>query len=315
MTWAFLDDHGHENEKLQEIGGAAAWYWACGLMYCRRMEPKRAAQKKRFDFIPTKAALALFPDPKAKQHIKELLRVGLWHAVVDGYIVNDYREVYGNDGTTPGALQPAGPAAVQPTPSQLGGKARAGTASRGPAGRFQPSQPRARQFPDPDPETTEQATAKDLKDSARGEPASQPAAAAAVFKMTLAERASALLQSPALARDWQPQRWPELLEFAQAIEATWQPISLGPYGRDPLVALLVDELAGGLDDTLLAAAGDKIGRWLAEASPDGRARSLNMVTYPVLRKALEEVQSAERLTAGADELIRLAQSSPAEGAA
>lgn len=174
MSWAFLDDRANENEKLVAVGGAAAWYWACGLMYCRRKEAGRRARGERLDFIPSNQALVLFPDGRARAHVKALVGARLWLAVDGGYQVNDYAAVYGSDGSNasrrPAEAQPAGPAGVQPKPSQLGGKARVAGASRGPAGRFQPGQLRARQDPDPTPEDpTEKPSSKDLKDSPAGE--------------------------------------------------------------------------------------------------------------------------------------------------
>lgn len=264
MTWAFLDDHANENEKLQEVGSAAAWYWACGLMFCRRKEPDRKKRGQRLDFIPSKAALALFPDPKAKKHVVELVRVGLWLEADGGYLVNDYREVYGNDGA-PADTQPAGPASNQPTPSQLGGKARAAGASRGPAGTFQPSQPRARQDPDPDPENTNKAAAKDLNGSAR----------------ELAPEAAAALDLGLGVR-----------EFTQALAAAWHPFMLGGEA-DPIVKLVRDAEGNGYTPVQLARAGAHLGRWLSERAPDGRVRSLAMVGLQAFRHALDEVHADE----------------------
>jgi hypothetical protein len=143
MTWAFLDDHGHENDKLLQIGGAAAWYWACGLMYCRRKQAERAQKGERFNFIPSFAAKALYADTKASTHIKAIVRVGLWVETEGGYLVHDYKVVYGTDGTDATAA-PAAPAESKLTPSQLGGRARAVQASRV-GGRFQPAGPAERQ--------------------------------------------------------------------------------------------------------------------------------------------------------------------------
>jgi hypothetical protein len=138
MTWAFLDDRVHENPKQVSIGGAAAWYWAMGLTYCRRLEAQRVARGERPDFIPAAAALVLFADAKAKKHVAAIVRVGLWEPVEGGYVVHDYERVYGRQPTPLVEVPPAGD---QPTPSQLGGLARAAGASRGPAGTFQRRQP------------------------------------------------------------------------------------------------------------------------------------------------------------------------------
>lgn len=172
MSWAFLDDRANENEKLVAVGSAAAWYWACGLMYCRRKESERRQRGERLDFIPANQALVLFPDSRTRSHVKALVAARLWLAVEGGYQVNDYAAVYGSDGSQ--ATRPAAPAATpagdQLKPSQLGGKARVAGASRGPAGRFQPGQLRARPDPAPTPEDpTEKPSSKDLKDSPAGE--------------------------------------------------------------------------------------------------------------------------------------------------
>ncbi len=148
MTWAFLDDHANEHSKQEKIGGAACWYWACGLMYCRRKEDERRRLGERVDFISTAAALTLYADSKARAHITAIVRVNLWEAVDGGYIVHDYHDVYGRKVTPPAEDQQNQPAADQQsqlTPAQLaarrqGGRARAAQASRGPAARFQQSQ-------------------------------------------------------------------------------------------------------------------------------------------------------------------------------
>lgn len=211
MTWAFLDDHANEDEKLQEVGGATAWYWACGLMYCRRKERERRTKGRQYNFIPKAAALGLYPDPKAAQHVKKLVEIGLWEEVEGGYIVPGYRKVYGSDGTEvppplddeePPSQPPAPPIQpARPSAAQLGGQARARQASRGPAGRFQPAassnqpvgpaavqpagnQPRVRvPGPAPDPDTRSEfrpaaADPKDLTGHGDEAPDSEAASAA-----------------------------------------------------------------------------------------------------------------------------------------
>jgi len=145
MSWAFLDDRANEHDKQTEIGGAASWYWACGLMYCRRKERERRAKGVRVDFIPFAASLTLFADPKAKDHVKEIVRVKLWEVTEGGYIVHDYHDVYGHQRETesdPAATssdQQSQLTAAQLAARRAGGKARAAQASRGPAARFQQS--------------------------------------------------------------------------------------------------------------------------------------------------------------------------------
>jgi hypothetical protein len=162
MNSVLLFPDANENEKLERVGGAAAWYWACGLMFCRRREQRRREKGEAIDFIPEASSLTLFADTKAKAHVAKLIEVKLWHVVEGGYQVNDYEKLYRDLALSLGA--PAGPADIQPEPaehqpagdeppqptaSQLGGMARSLT-SRTPAGTFQPtpagSQPAASQL-------------------------------------------------------------------------------------------------------------------------------------------------------------------------
>lgn len=157
MNSAYLLPDAHENEKLVSVGGAAAWYWACGLMYCRRKQQDREARGERVDLIPEAVALTLFADPKARDHVKALVRVKLWHIVEGvGYAVNDYSEIYDSliqpessrqsaevqpDTPDNPAYTPAGsPADSKPKSSQMGGAARS-ESSRNPAGTFVGIQP------------------------------------------------------------------------------------------------------------------------------------------------------------------------------
>lgn len=96
MSWAFLDDHADENPKLMAAGGEAAWYWACGLCYCRR-NPKVPG------FIPRQKARLLYEVKDVDAVIGRLLEVRLWEEVPGGYQVNDYGKIYKTD-TSPEEL-------------------------------------------------------------------------------------------------------------------------------------------------------------------------------------------------------------------
>lgn len=88
MTWAFLDDHADENDKLLDAGAEAAWYWACGLCFCRR---KRISD----GVIRSDKALTLYPVKSPRKVVKRLVEVGLWDVVDGGYQIHDYGSVYG----------------------------------------------------------------------------------------------------------------------------------------------------------------------------------------------------------------------------
>jgi hypothetical protein len=90
MSWAFLDDHADENPKLMAVGGEAAWYWACGLCYCRR-NPKVPG------FIPFQKAFLLYATKNPQTIVKKLVDVGLWLETDGGFQVNDYGKIYRSD--------------------------------------------------------------------------------------------------------------------------------------------------------------------------------------------------------------------------
>lgn len=90
MSWAFLDDHADENPKLMAVGGEAAWYWACGLCYCRR-NPKVPG------FIPYQKAFLLYATKNPRAIVRKLVDVGLWLEVDGGFQVNDYGKIYRSD--------------------------------------------------------------------------------------------------------------------------------------------------------------------------------------------------------------------------
>lgn len=264
MTWGFTDDHANENEALQDIGGAAAWYGTCGDLYCRRKEVERRKVGARLDFIPTTAAFTLFPDAKAKAHVAALVRVGLWQPVEGGFVIVGYAEKYGHAAAV---NAPVSAPPLKPTPSQLGGQARAAQASRGPAGKFQPkpsqldaagasrlvqpSQLRASEDPVPAPERTEEKanSSKDLTRSAREPQASRhrPVSFESACEIEIQERCQLLGTDAHLASYIQPERWPELLRlrdlFAEVSGLT--NVELGPFAHHKGTQRLVAMFAAG----------------------------------------------------------------------
>jgi hypothetical protein len=256
MSWVFTDDHANENEALQEIGGAAAWYYTCGDMYCRRKEADRRKTGARLDLIPTTAAYTLCPDPKAKSHVREIVRAKLWEQVEGGFVVVGYAAKYGH-------APPAAPveAPAKPTPAQLGGQARAAQASRGPGGTFQPKtsqlaraghQPAgpaepAPRAPDPDSgsgrEDKKEPSSKDLTSSARIR-LERPTSFESACQIPIRERCELLGTDAHLASYIQPERWPELIQLRDlfAEVSGLSNVELGPYshhkGTQRLVAML-----------------------------------------------------------------------------
>ncbi len=259
--------------------------------------------------------------PKAPQGkdltkaIREIVKAGLWKPTTEGYAINDFLK-YNMSRAQWEAMKAGG---------KEGGK-RSGEARRreneppaeggGSGGRTRyPSRgPKAHPEHDHDHEerSKKAAAAKDLEASARVAAESRAAAAAGILMLDPGERARLLRQSPSLVQQWQPWRWPEVLAFGEALQASWQRPVLFGEAEDPLVGLLVAALAGGAAERLTAA-GHHVGQWLAEGSPDGRARSLNMVTLQVLRRGLEDAEAAASLESGVDDLLVAAERRLAAG--
>jgi len=124
VTWAFLDDHADENPKLLAVGAEAAWYFACGLCYCRRNETVPG-------FIPAGKALVLYPVANVRRVIRLLVEAKLWDAVDGGYEVHHYGQVYGR----PEAVTGPDLAAKRAEAGRLGGLAKASKLSSKPPGK------------------------------------------------------------------------------------------------------------------------------------------------------------------------------------
>lgn len=139
MTWVFASDSAHEDDRHIEIGGAACWYCViCAHAFCRRKEAERRKRGERLDFIPKAAALTLFADPAAADHVATALRVGLWEETDGGFVIVDYASIYkqGASSNAPAADQQRKLTERQLEARRQGGRARAET-SRSAAGRFQ----------------------------------------------------------------------------------------------------------------------------------------------------------------------------------
>lgn len=335
MSWVFVDDHANEDERLCDAGGLAAWYHTAGAHgFCRRKEHLRRPDGKALDFVPEAAALGLcasYTASQAKACLAALLRVGLWERVDGGYRLTDYADRYKHEAglVLPTSPPPARPAGDQPTPSQLGGKARAAGASRGPAGTFQPKPagvqpknqptgpakpaPRASD-PVPDPEPIKQKpAAKDLSGSAHAEPAA-PAAAAATsaidglpeqlpnnlaeaLELPICSRAKVVVEHTERAEWLQPHKWPELLRVAEALHEACGlgEVRLASYSRDSGVRAIVTLFdAGYMPSDLLKACrllpGDAW--WSKEGSRRGLASLSPEVVRRVLATGLSPAQAA-----------------------
>jgi len=311
VSWGFTDDHANESEQLQGIGGAAAWYYTCGDLYCRRKEHERRKAGARLDFIPSTAALVLFPDPKAKAHVAAIVRVGLWLQVEGGYVVVGYAVKYGHDSAT---VAPSTAPALKPTPAQLGGQARAAQASRGPAGTFQPkssqlapadtsqldqpSQLRASESPAPVPERTkeESNSSKDLprSASARGTSRHRPVSLESACELPIQERCQLLGTDAHLASYIQPERWPELLRLRElfAEVSGLSNVELGPFSHHKATQRLVAMFSAGHSLETLERAFRALPRnkWWCD---NGRKYGLSGLSLNVIDSVLAEARETE----------------------
>lgn len=311
MTWGFTDDHANESEQLQGIGGAAAWYYTCGDLYCRRKEQERRKAGARLDFIPATAALVLFPDTKAKAHVVAIVRAGLWLQVEGGYVVVGYAVKYGHDAAV---SAPSTAPALKPTPAQLGGQARAAQASRGPAGTFQPrasqlepatssrldqpSQLRASESPVPVPERTKEEanSSKDLprSASARGPSRHRPVSLESACELPIQERCQLLGTDAHLASYIQPERWPELLRLRElfAEVSGLSNVELGPFSHHKATQRLVAMFSAGHSLETLERAFRALPRnkWWCD---NGRKYGLAGLSLNVVDSVLAEAQETQ----------------------
>jgi hypothetical protein len=327
MSWGFTDDHANESEALQAIGGAAAWYYTCGDLYCRRKEPERRKTGARLDFIPATAAYTLFPDSKAKAHVKAIAGEGLWQEIEGGFVILGYAEKYGH-AAAHNALTASQTA--KPSPAQLGGQARAAQASRGPGGTFQPkssqlapagNQPAdpaapAPRAPDPVPESGErekkEPSSKDLPASGRAKLA-RPTSLATACEIPIRERCELLGTDAHLASYIQPERWPELLRLRDlfAEVSGLSNVELGPFGHHKGTQRLVAMFAAGHSIETLERAFRHLpkSKWWKD---NGRRFGIAGLSLNVIDNMLAEAQETQLSPAQLERIARAKQGLPAD---
>lgn len=162
----------------------------------------------------------------------------------------------------------------------------------------------ASKHPIPIPKQAAAASPK-LVGSAPEASASKQEAAAASFASEVRELAEAVQQDPELARSARPHTWPELVNVAR----NWNMLAgrstprLGEYSTDPDVRALVGLLAAGWPPAELVELGGAVGTWLAAETPDGRPRTLAMVTPAVLRIAQQQLEREAAVESEARALV------------
>lgn len=85
MPWLKIDDRVRTHPKIVQAGPDAAWYWFCGICYCR--------EHLTDGYIPKGMLASLCPGVNlsvAKRLVAALIREKLWHAEADGYQVHDF---------------------------------------------------------------------------------------------------------------------------------------------------------------------------------------------------------------------------------
>lgn len=319
MTWAFLDDHADEHPKLLAVGAEAAWYWACGLCYCRR-NPRVPG------FIPEQKAQVLYPVKNVRKIIASLVASRLWHEVPGGYEVHKYGDVYGAQ--SPEALPEADAEALRSKRAEAGrlGGLRSSEARRSKFGSAQPrSKPEAK-APEAPARTRDARPAggcapgsarvagapgsdsdsgSDLLDIVAASPdllgeakqRRRPSNLSEALAIPIRERAELLERDPLLADLVQAQLWPEVQAIASALGAP----KLGAYGRDSGVRAVVELYAAGFEQTELETAANALPShdwWRRER------RGLSSLSPEVVRRALathDERPSGPRLLTPAEE--------------
>ena len=85
MAWLKIDDRVRTHPKIVEAGPVAAWFWFCGICYCREHLTDGLIADK---MLPT-----LVPGvPSWKRPADVLVAAGLWHREERGYRVHDFLE-------------------------------------------------------------------------------------------------------------------------------------------------------------------------------------------------------------------------------
>lgn len=85
MAWLKIDDRVRTHPKIVQAGPAAAWFWFCGICYCR---------EHLTDGLILDAMLPTLAPGLAgwKKCATTLVATGLWHRVEAGYMVHDFLE-------------------------------------------------------------------------------------------------------------------------------------------------------------------------------------------------------------------------------
>lgn len=85
MAWLRIDDRVRTHPKVVQAGPDAAWFWFCGICYCR--------EHLTDGFIPKAMLASLVPGvglSAARKHAATLMRFVLWHETEGGYRVHDF---------------------------------------------------------------------------------------------------------------------------------------------------------------------------------------------------------------------------------
>lgn len=130
--------------------------------------------------------------------------------------------------------------------------------------------------------------------------------AAAAVASDIQERAEAFLTDTFRPGDHNPpHRWPELLSVVRAwhLLAGFDRPKLGDYASDPDVRALVGLLAAGWSPDELTELAPLVATWLAAGTPDGRPRTVAMVTPAVLRIAQQQREQEAKVAREAAELV------------
>lgn len=321
-TWAYLDPKARQRNKLVKIGEGAAWYWACGLMYCRDSDHER----QRPGFIPDYQAHHLYATKRARAHVKQLVAEGLWLKVEGGYLIDGYGNVYGHEALDPlDALvqELAAPVVSAQTVSEARAKAgklggqRAAELRRG-ASKPTPLLPKQTQQngfatqANPDAEsdssfqvgsrsaslnpenTKENPHPKDLNPTARGGVCLDEECS--FLRLERREQAKLLLDdAKRFASLLRPHRWPEVIELVAAFaKATGRGRGVSAYDRDGGVRALVALLAAFDLETLLRAIPFAVTSpwWLEEPN-----RPLACLSMTVVENALSAAEKEAAIMA------------------
>jgi len=319
-NWAYLDPKARLRNKLVKIGEGAAWYWACGLMYCRDSDH----QSERPGFIPDYQAFHLYATKRARAHVKKLVTEELWLKVEDGYLIVGYGKVYGLEpvdalieelaapvskpAATSGSVSEARVAA-----GRLGGQRAAeirGEASKPVSLLPKQTSEFATQAKSPiaegssfgsgsrsgslNPENTNKnPLPKDLEAQRAGEVCLDEDGS--IFNLSISEKAKLIDDDKRFASKLRPHRWPEMFQLVAAFaKATGRSRGIVAYDRDGGVRALVALLAAFDFETILRAIPFAVTSpwWLEEPN-----RPLACLSPTVIENALSAAAREANVTA------------------